>query len=284
MRRVVDFRVRPPVAGFELATMYTKPERTAQMGKAFGFPVPAPTLQEPTVAAFDAELDASGIELAVIPARVPGAPGVGPAGNQGLVDFARARPGRVCVFPAVDPTAPGWKRNADALLRANSAIVKGLTLEPGLLAKPLYPDDEACLAVYEFCVEQRLPIILSAGGNVGPDCSYMLPVHFDRVARDFPKLNIVIAHGGWPWITATNHVAFRRGNVFVSPDMYALMPGNEAYIAAMNTYLSERFLYASSYPFAPLRTYLDSFLRVVANDSVAERVLFANAAGLLGLA
>ena len=98
-----------------------------------------------------------------------------------------------------------------------------------------------------------LPFILSAGGNIGPDCSYTLPVCLDRVARDFPKLNMVVAHGGWPWITAILHVAFRRGNVYVSPDMYELMPGNEAYAAAMNSYLSERYVYASSYPFVPLR-------------------------------
>ena len=64
--------------------------------------------------------------------------------------------------------------------------------------------------------------------------------------------------------------------------MYALMPGSEAYTAAMNSYLSERFVYASSYPFVPLRCYFDSFLRVLANDAVAERVLFSNGAGLLG--
>ena len=35
------------------------------------------------------------------------------------------------------------------------------------------------------------------------------------------------------------------------------------------------------YPFVPLRGYLDAFLRVIASDTIAERVLFANAARLL---
>ncbi|MET1084698.1 MAG: amidohydrolase family protein [Burkholderiales bacterium] len=282
MRRVIDFRVRPPIAGFEAGRMYSRPERTAQMGEAFGFPVPSRILREPSLATFESELRESGIELAVVPGRV-GAPDVGPANNEALIEYARSRAGRVCVFPAVDPTHGDWRRSVEAFLREGASIVKGLTLEPGLLAKPVYPDDEVCLPVYEFCAEHRLPIILSAGGNVGPDCSYTLPVYFDRVARDFPKLNMIVAHGGWPWITATLHVAFRRGNVFISPDMYAFMPGNEAYTAAMNGYLSERFVYASSYPFVPLRGYLEHFLKVVANDPVAERVLFSNAASLLGV-
>lgn len=280
--RVIDFRVRPPVAGFEAATMYSMPARTARMGVAFGFSVSSPTLQEPSTLAFEAELRASGVELAVIPGRV-GAPNVGPASNDGLVDYARSQSGRMCVFPAIDPTLSDWRANADRLLRENDLVVKGLALEPGLLSNPVYADAPVCLPVYEFCAERRLPIILSVGGNVGPDCGYTFPVYVDRIARDFPKLGIVVAHGGWPWITATLHVAFRRGNVYVSPDMYALMPGNEAYIAAMNSYLSERFIYASSYPFVPLRGYLESFLRVLANDAVAERVLFSNAADLIGI-
>jgi predicted TIM-barrel fold metal-dependent hydrolase len=263
--------------------MYTQPDRTAEMGRSFGFSVPSPTLREPTPAAFEAELLQSGIELAVIPGRV-GAPTVGPASNDGLVAYARSQPERLCVFPATDPAQSNWRADAERLLRENGRVVKGFVLEPGLISKPIYADDLLCSAVYEFCVERHLPLILSAGGNVGPDCGHTLPVYVDRVAVAFPKLNIVVAHGGWPWITAIHHVAFRRGNVYVSPDMYALMPGNEDYIKAMNSYLSERFVYASSFPFVPLRGYLESFLRVVANDEVAERVLFSNAASLLGIA
>jgi uncharacterized protein len=281
--RVIDFRVRPPVAGFEAASMYTMPDRTAWMGAGFGFPVASPVVRAPSPTAFEAELRDSGIELAVIPGRV-GAPNVGPTSNDGLVAYARTDSAHLCVFPAIEPTEPAWRADADRLLREGAGVVKGFALEPGLLTTPIYGDDPLCQPVYEFCTERRLPLILSAGGNVGPDCGHTLPVYVDRVARDHPKLKIVVAHGGWPWITAIHHVAFRRGNVYVSPDMYALMPGNEAYITVMNSYLSERYLYASSYPFTPLRGYLEAFKRTFVNDAVAERVLFSNAARLLGIA
>lgn len=280
--RLIDFRVRPPVAGFEAATMYTLPNRTAAMGTAFGFSTPSPALFNPSEAEFERELESSGIDLAVIAGRV-GAPGVGPASNDELIKYA-CRNDRLCVFPAVNAQASDWRAEADRLLGEARRTVKGFVLEPGLLQPAVYPDDELCMPVYEYCLAQRLPIILSGGGNIGPDCSFSMPVYIDRVASTFPKLNIVVAHGGWPWITAINHVAFRRGNVYVSPDMYALMPGNEAYIAAMNSYLSERYVYASSYPFVPLAGYRTAFQKVIANDTVAERVLFSNAAGLLGFA
>ncbi len=252
------------------------------MGAAFGFAQATPVLKSASIAEFDAERAASGIDLAVIPGRV-GAPQVGPASNDLLVDYARGCAASTCVFPAIDPSAASWRLHAEKLLTTYPEVVRGFTLEPGLLAVPVLPDDASCHPVYEFCAQRGVPLILSAGGNVGPDCQYTLPVYFDRVARDFPSLNLVIAHGGFPWITETHHVAFRRGNVYVSPDMYLFMPGNEAYLVAMNSYLSERYLYASSYPFVPLKAYLDVFLRHAASDAIAERVLFANAARIMDL-
>lgn len=279
---VIDFRVRPPVAGFERASMYVQPDRTAAMGAAFGFPGAMPaSLRTGSLRDFEDERRRAGIGLCVLPGRV-GAPGVGPADNAALVGYAAGMDG-LCAFPAVDPLAPGWQGDIDALHRRSPAAVRGLVLEPGLLPSPLYPDDERCHPVYAYCAARGWPLILSAGGNIGPDCSYSLPVHVDRAARDFPGLAIIVAHGGWPWIDAINHVAFRRGNVYISPDMYALMPGNETFLAAMNSYLPERYLYASSYPFVPLAAYRDAFVRRIASDAVAERVLHLNAARLLGL-
>ncbi len=280
--KIIDFRVRPPVAGFQKASMYSQAHRTTRMSASFGFTgCAAPSLDSASTADFEREFAEARVELGVIPGRV-GAPGVGPANNRELVAYAAAR-NDLRVFPAVDPHAADWKQEIVQLSNDEERIVTGLVLEPGLLVSPVYPDDKVCLPVYEFCVERGWPLIMSAGGNIGPDCSYSLPIYVDRVARDFPKLRIVVAHGGWPWITAINHVAFRRGNVYISPDMYALMPGNEGFLAAMNSYLSERYLYASSYPFVPLAQYREAFLRTVASDAIAERVMYRNGADLLGL-
>ncbi len=262
--------------------MYANAPRTTNMGESFGFPESSSTLRNPDMAAFEAEVIAAGIEICVIPGRV-GAPGVGPASNGELVSYASSKSKRFVVFPAVNPTVAGWQTDFQQWLDEDPVVVKGLVLEPGLLDQPIYPNDAYCLPVYEFCLSRNLPIILSAGGNIGPDCSYSLPIYVDQIARDFPKLNIVVAHGGWPWITAINHVAFRRGNVYVSPDMYALMPGNEGYFQAMNSYLSERYLFATSYPFVPMQPYVQKFVAAIKEEKIRERILFSNAARLLGL-
>lgn len=278
--RAIDFRVRPPIAGYERASMYAQPERTARMAAAFGYPKPVGALAGASLEAYEREARESGIAAAVLTGR-RGAPGVGAADNPALVAYAEAASCRSFVFPALDPSDASWRERLAALRQHR--CVRGIVLEPGLLEKPVYPDDPSCVPVYELCQAEGLPVMLSAGGNVGPDCSYTSPEHFDRVARDFPRLELVIAHGGYPWITQTLHVAFRRANVYVLPDMYLLMPGNEAYVAAMNGYLSERFLFGTSYPFSPLKASIEAFLAVARGDDVAERVLFRNARALLKL-
>jgi predicted TIM-barrel fold metal-dependent hydrolase len=123
-----------------------------------------------------------------------------------------------------------------------------------------------------------------AGGNGGPDLSYSNPVHVDRVAADFPSLRIVVSHGGWPWVHQILHVAYRRANVYVSPDMYlSNMAGMDDYVKALNGFLQDRFVYASSYPLSPIKQYADWFRSLPIDEAVLPKVLYENAAQLLGL-
>ena len=77
----------------------------------------------------------------------------------------------------------------------------------------------------------------------------------DRVARDFPTLKIISAHGNWPWVSQIIHVCYRRPNIYLSPDMYmhGNFPGAQDYLNALNGFLADRFLYASAYPFLSVR-------------------------------
>ena len=124
------------------------------------------------------------------------------------------------------------------------------------------------------------------GGNAGPDCTYTSPEHIERVARDFPDLKLISGHGNWPWAAQIIHVCYRRPNIYLSPDMYLYndMPGSSEYISAANGFLSERFLFASAYPLMPLKQTIDTFLSLKLKPSVIDRLMYQNAAELLGIA
>ncbi|HEY7676436.1 MAG TPA: amidohydrolase family protein, partial [Candidatus Methylomirabilis sp.] len=110
------------------------------------------------------------------------------------------------------------------------------------------------------------------------------PVPLDHVAAEFPTLPLIAAHGCWPWVTEALHVAFRRLNVYISPDMYLVnCPGWRDYVEAANSYLQDRFLFATAYPFLPLRETVAHVRRLPFRRHVLPKVLYGNAARLLGI-
>jgi uncharacterized protein len=278
--RIIDFRVRPPAGAFLRAIMYTAPERRNIYTRQLGLE-PAPSAQARSMDLLLTEMDQAGVALGVVQARVSDF--FGSIANDDVAAIVRDHPGRFIGIAAIDPM------NRTAAIaeidRTMAAGFKGINIEPGAYPVPIYPDDRRLYPIYAHCEDRGIPVIIMAGGNAGPDLSYSFPVHFDRVAGDFPQLRMVVSHGGWPWVSEILHVAFRRPNVYVSPDMYLHeAPGWEEYIKAANGFLADRFIYASCYPLAPVKEYAEWFLRLPLKPETRERALWKNAVDLLRLA
>ncbi len=110
------------------------------------------------------------------------------------------------------------------------------------------------------------------------------PSGVDQVACDFPDLKIICSHLGWPWITEMIAIAWRHPNVYIEDSVYRYMPGCEQYIDAANKLLSDKFLFASGYPFDhPLKNVVKKFMQLPYDEDVRDKVLYRNAARLLGL-
>ena len=163
--------------------------------------------------------------------------------------------------------------------------LRGLAIDPGMLTPPMHLSDRRIYPVYRRCQELEVPVVLMSGGSAGPDVGYGSPVWIDQVAADFPRLKIVAAHACWPWVTEILGVAYRRPNLYVSPDMYLVnMPGAQDYVQAANYYLEDRFLFASAYPALPLKGAVEAYKALPFTERAMEKALFHNAAHLLGLA
>lgn len=277
---IIDFRIRPPVRGFLSMIMYTAPERRNVYTRQLGLE-PAPSAQARSMDMLLAEMDQANIATGVVQARFSDF--FGSVSNDDVAAIVRDHPGRFIGIAAIDPSK---RREAVAEIdRMMAAGFKGINVEPGAYPVPIYPDDRRLYPIYAHCEDRGIPVIIMAGGNAGPDLSYSFPVHVDRVAGDFPNMKIAVSHGGWPWVSEILHVAFRRENVYVSPDMYFHeAPGWEEYLKAANGFLAERFIYASCYPLAPVREYAQWFLKLPLKPETRERALRKNAAEFLGLA
>lgn len=276
---IIDFRLRPPLKGYLEMVMYTGAERRDRLTRQHGME-PAPSAQAKSMPMLLEEMDAAGVTTGVVMGRYSGL--YGSVSNQDVADIVKAYPGR---FVGVGSLDPSNRRNAIRQIDEALALgLKGINLEPGGYAQPMYADDRRLYPIYAYCEDRNIPVTMMVGGSAGPDLSYTNPVHIDRVAGDFPGMRIALTHGAWPWVTEILHVAYRRTNVYISPDQYLCnLPGMNDYLIAANGFLSDRFLYGSSYPFIGVKIYHDWFKSLAIKPDVLESICYHNAARFLGL-
>jgi predicted TIM-barrel fold metal-dependent hydrolase len=277
--KIIDFRVRPPLKGFLKMAMYANSERRDRFTRQLGMQ-PAPSAQKRSLPALVKEMAAAGVVKGVITGRMSGF--LGSVSNDDVAAICKAHPKLFVGVAGVDPTQrKAAIRQIDDAMKAG---FRGVTIEPGAYPVPLYADDRRLYPIYGHCEDLNIPVVIMTGGNAGPDLSYSDPVPLDRVAADFPTLKIVVSHGNWPWVHQILHIAFRRPNVFVSPDMYVYnMPGMDDYLKAADTWLADRFIYGSAYPLTPLADYAQWFLKLPLRAESMERIVYKNAAELLGI-
>jgi predicted TIM-barrel fold metal-dependent hydrolase len=92
----------------------------------------------------------------------------------------------------------------------------------GLKIHPVHggfaPNDRMLYPAYSFCEAEGLPVVFHCGTSVfaGSTNRYADPALIEDVARDFPELTIVLAHGGrgW-WYDAAAFMALMRTNVWI---------------------------------------------------------------------
>ena len=231
-------------------------------------------------AGFLAEMDDAAISVAVMVAR--SVPGVR-IGNDDLAAVAKAAPGRLIAIASVDPIDLG---KSDALAEARRAItqlgMRGLNLDAGFYATPLKADDDPLMPFYELALELGVPAFVMSGPTT-PNLADNDPLAVDRVARTFPKLPIICCHGFYPCVREMVTVAFRNENVFVSPDMYTFAPGGSLYVEAANGFMTDQFLFGSSFPFRPMRQGVEDFRALGLSPDAYEAATWKTAARLLKL-
>lgn len=276
---IIDFRLRPPLGGFLDTLMYSAGERRDGFTRTVGFE-PSAAAQRQSMDLLLQEMDEAGVDKGVVVGRLAGT--LGSVSNDDVARIVRDYPGRFIGAASIDPThrVAACKTISEAVANGFKAI----NIEPGSYPIPMYADDRRLYPIYAHCEDLDVPVILMVGGTAGPDLSYSDPVRTDRVLADFPKLKVVVVHGGWPWVTEILHIAFRRPNLYLSPDMYfSRMPGSDEYVKAADSFLADRMLYASSFPFCPVKDYRQWFETLPIRPENMEKVMGGNARRLLGL-
>lgn len=275
---IIDARCRPPLQYFQAQMMYRNKDRTTANMLSRGYP-PSAALESLSMEDFWTEASRAGVGRIVIPGRLPNDLFGGSERAEDL--YAELGDDDRVVY--LEPVSPGDNEPHIAIAEAVGRGAKGLVFEPGL-QPGVYLDDTQNDSFYVAAAEAELPVYIMGGGNAGPDLSFANPLALDRVARRYSDLVLVAVHAGWPWVQEILGVAFRRPNVWLLPDLYFPgMPGEADFIVAMSTYLSDRMLFASAYPFCSLEELVRRYEALPVSQQVLERVFCTNAERLFGL-
>lgn len=183
----------------------------------FGKDVPLDELydNEGTIipARFDEYMDAEGVDVAILFCEYsPKSTGIQPV--EDLLPILEHNPERFKLMANLNPHL--HYPLVGELKRQISFGAVGLKLHP--VHGSFAPNDRMLYPAYAFCEAEGFPVVFHCGTSVFPGATnrYADPALIEDVARDFPNLTVVLAHGGrgW-WYDAAAFITLMRPNVYI---------------------------------------------------------------------
>jgi predicted TIM-barrel fold metal-dependent hydrolase len=280
-RKIIDMRSRPAfLHDFYGATPGTREYEVARwLNRRTGSHDDQHFTRSYTLDGYLAEIRAAGITRAVVVGRETPSLTVP---NERIREITAPHPELIGIG-SVDPQAGDLKATLARIeLAVGTQGLAGINIEPGFGSPPLKADDASLFPIYDACDQLGVPVFLMSGPT-SPSLEYTDPAPVGRVAQAFPRLPIVCYHGFYPYANEMIGVAFRHENVYVVPDMYIFLPGGSLYVEAANGFMADQLLFGTSYPFRAMGQTVQDFLKLGLREEALDRVLYGNAARLLGL-
>jgi len=170
--------------------------------------------------------------------------------NTFIADYVAQHAPKMIGIAAVDPPEPdAMERLANIAKRPEFA---GVTVSPA--GQGFHPTDTRAMAVYEFCAANDLPVFVEGAADLGASAAmeFARPHLFDEVARTFPRLTIVLAQMGWPWVDEALALLTKQPRVYA--DIAALLRrpwvAYQSLVRAHQFDVSEKLLFGSDFPFS----------------------------------
>jgi predicted TIM-barrel fold metal-dependent hydrolase len=233
-------------------------------------------------------MDDTGIERALFCGSDTSSSGGRIIPNEEVAAMKAKYPDRFIVLAGVDPY-----KGSEAARQFEHAITElgldGLRIAPFEL--DMYPNDRRLYPLYEKCVEHDVVFESHCSVNFSQTKKMDLahPKYLDEVACDFPELKIIADHGGWPWINEVVAQAWRHYHFYICISSlrprYLAVPnsGWDMLMHYGNTVIQDKVLWASTWPWLPIKRGIEETMALPLKDEVKEKWLYKNAARLFGV-
>lgn len=139
--------------------------------------------------------------------------------NHFVTEYAKGNSARLIPSGGLDPQ-PGMNVQAEVeqLLRMGIRMIKIHPPHQGFFPNAYLNGFRELEALYGAAESHGIPVMFHTGTSAFPGArsKYGDPIHVDDVAVDFPKLKIILAHGGRPlWAETAFFMVRRHANVFI---------------------------------------------------------------------
>jgi predicted TIM-barrel fold metal-dependent hydrolase len=182
--------------------------------------------------------------------------------NQYVADYVNRFPQKLIGFAGIDPTEAG----VVAELRAakKDLHLRGITISPA--NQDFHPCDTRAMRVYAEAEQLGMPILIHPGGQFTEQSKleFGRPYLLDEVGRTFPKLRLVIAQIGQPWVEETICLLAKHPNFFA--DVSGLLPrpwqAYNALVLAHQYGVIDKLLFGSDFPYTSVHQCIESLYSI----------------------
>ena len=207
--------------------------------------------------------------------------------NQWAVDTVAKYKGRFECLVGLDPLL----MRADELrAEVEDKLAKGAC---GLKIAPIFlyarPDDERVARVFEEASSHGVFVLSQAGADgYGGQPAWGHPSHFEEVLRTWPNVDVQLAHLGFGGEAEVARLTAKYPNLYAdtSARLHALgAPGEWTHGEAAEWFRRigiDRVVFGTNYPMHDPAQFIDAIREMPLSDDERERILFRNAAGILG--
>jgi predicted TIM-barrel fold metal-dependent hydrolase len=186
--------------------------------------------------------------------------------NEYVAAYVDRHPEKLIGFCSVDP------HDVDAVEQLEHAVrdlgLRGLKVAP--IYQNVHPSSPGFVALMKRADELGVPVLIHQGTTFCENVSLQLanPVLLQPLALQFPRLRMVIAHLGHPWIAETLVLIRKHRHLYsdISALYYRPWQFYNALVMAMEYGVLDRLLFGTDYPFTTPASTMEALRRV--NDMV----------------
>jgi predicted TIM-barrel fold metal-dependent hydrolase len=235
------------------------------------------------------QMDVAGIEQAVLlPIACERARKDAVSSNEQVAELC-AKSMRFIGFASVDPLKKGAARELENAVK--DLHLKGLKLDAAL--QDFRPNASNAFPIYETAAALKIPVLLHTGMSWAPQTALEIgnPLLLEEPIRQFPKLDFVLAHFGWPWVWEATALALKYPNVFLdtsclyydSPkEFYQFVFGKQIPTTVIERSLRDKLVFGSNYPRVEIKNMVYALKSLPLTEGCLQRILKENAERLLG--